>query len=67
MINRENFPVLLKHSHFTKQIGISSSLYYKLLHSGSLPVTKIDGSYYVLRDAFFDMLENNAIQLTEVL
>lgn len=65
MIKRDNFPLLLKRSHFLNDIGISNSMYYKLLHSNSLPVTHMDGNYYVLRDAYFDMLEKNAIQLLE--
>ena len=65
MIKREKFPLLLKRSHFINEIGFSNGLYYQLLHSGTLPTVTIGDRSYILRDQFFDMLENNTIQLME--
>ena len=67
MLDRKNFPILLRRSHFVNDIGISNSLYYLLLNSGVLPTVTINQRKYVLRDKFFDMIENNAIPfLSEV-
>ena len=66
MITKENLPLLLKRKHFINVIGLRNSLYYELLHSGVLPCVTIKGRQYVLRDKFFDMLENNSIPGMEV-
>ena len=61
MKQREEFPLLLKRTHFINDIGISNAVYYQLIHSGSLPVVIINDRKYVLRDKFFDMLESGSI------
>jgi hypothetical protein len=67
MIDRKGFPVLLKRKHFINNIGMADSLYYQLLNSDAIPTVTINKRKYILRDAFFDMLENNTITfLSEV-
>ena len=53
MIKRDNFPLLLKRSHFINEISFSNTLYYQLLHSGTLPTVTIGDGSYILRDYFF--------------
>lgn len=61
MKRREDFPLLLKRTHFINDIGISNTIYYQLIRSGSLPIVTIKDRVYILRDKFFDMLEENSI------
>lgn len=61
MKRREDFPLLLKRTHFINDIGISNTIYYQLIRSGSLPIVTIKDRIYILRDKFFDMLEENSI------
>lgn len=67
MIDRNCFPMLLRRKHFIEKIGISNSLYYQLINSGAIPTVTINGRKYILRDTFFDMIENhNITSLSEV-
>ena len=61
MIKRDNFPLLLKRSHFINEISFSNTLYYQLLHSGTLPTVTIGDGSYILRDYFLDILQRNAV------
>ena len=58
MIDRKGFPMLLRRKHFIEKIGINNSLYYQLINSDAIPTVTINGRKYILRDTFFDMLEN---------
>jgi hypothetical protein len=67
MIDRKGFPMLLRRKHFIDKIGINNSLYYQLLNSEAIPTVTINNRKYILRDSFFDMLDNNTIPfLSEV-
>jgi predicted site-specific integrase-resolvase len=67
MIDRNCFPMLLRRKHFIEKIGINNSLYYQLINSGAIPTVTINKRKYILRDDFFDALENNTIPfLSEV-
>lgn len=39
-----------------KVVGISDSLYYKLLRENKLPIVKINNRTYIDRDKFINML-----------
>lgn len=58
MKQRKDFPFLMKRTHFIRDMGLSNSLFYSLLHSGILPTVSINGHNYILRDEFFDLLED---------
>lgn len=52
----EKLPKLIKRSHMLKVVGISDSLYYKLLRENKLPIVKINNRTYIDRDKFINML-----------
>ena len=59
----EKLPKLIKRSHMLKVVGISDSLYYKLLRENKLPIVKINNRTYIDRDKFIIMLDTGFMDI----
>lgn len=59
----EKLPKLIKRSHMLKVVGISDSLYYKLLRENKLPIVKINNRTYIDRDKFINMLDSGYMDI----
>ena len=57
MIEIMNLPVLLSRRHFVQDLGLSDSLYYKLLNTNAVPVVTLGNRRFIHRDKFFQLLE----------
>ena len=58
-----NLPKLLKRKHILKDIGLSESLYYKLVKENKLPIIKINNRICLDRDKLLLMIENDLINI----
>ena len=56
-------PKLLKREHMLKEIGISDSLYYKLIKENKLPIVHIGNRIYIDRDKFINMLDSGYMDI----
>jgi hypothetical protein len=58
-----HLPKLLKRKHILKDIGLSESLYYKLVKENKLPTIKINNRIYLDRDKLLLMIEKDLINI----
>lgn len=65
IIDSSNLPRLLKRKHIIKDIGISESLYYKLIKENKLPIVKINNRIYVDRDKLFSLIEKGLFDISK--
>ena len=55
---KENLPLLLRRKHIKKLLGISDTLYYKMVYNNVLPTIYYNERIYVHRDRFFSLLDS---------
>lgn len=56
-------PKLLKREHILKELGISDSLYYKLIKENKLPIVYIGNRIYIDRDKLINMLDSGYMDI----
>lgn len=54
----ENLPLLLRRKHVKQILGISDTLYYRMLEEKKLPCIQLNGRMYVHRSEFLKMLKD---------
>ena len=58
LITRETLPLLLSSKNVEK-LGISRSMFYRLIHMASVPTIALGERRYIHRDKFFEWLDQN--------
>ena len=57
----DKLPQLLKRKHMIKDIGISDTLYYKLIRENKLPVVHIGNRIYIIKDKLAMLIESGLL------
>ena len=61
----EKLPQLLKRKHMIKDLGISDTLYYKLIRENKLPVVHIGNRIYIIKDKLAVLLESGFLDTSQ--
>ncbi len=56
MNQQENLPMLLRRKHIKEMLGISDTLYYRLITDEKLPTVYYNNRVYIHRDKFLELL-----------
>lgn len=55
---KENLPLLLRRKHIKELLGISDTLYYKMVSEQALPTIFFNNRVYIHRDRFLELLDS---------
>ena len=61
----DKLPQLLKRTHMINDIGISDTLYYRLIRENKLPIVHIGNRIYIIRDELINLLESGSLDTKE--